>query len=73
MIKKKEILQGLEHTKQFIKDSLEVNEILKNTTSQKAVIEQLERSLKDVLENIEILQGSRYQAFLLAKGFITEE
>jgi hypothetical protein len=73
MIKKAEIMQGLEHTKQFIKDSLEVSEVLKNTTSQKAVIEQLERSLKDVLDNIEILQSSRYQAFLLAKGFITKE
>jgi hypothetical protein len=72
MIKKEEILQGLEHTKQFIKDSLEVNEHLKKTTSREAVIEQLERSLKDVLDNIEILQSNKYQSCMLVKGFITE-
>lgn len=72
MIKKEEIMQGLEHTKQFIQDSLSVNEHLKKTTSSQAVIEQLERSLQDVLDNIEILQSDRYKAFMLVKGFITE-
>ncbi len=73
MIKKEQLLEGLELTKQYIIDSLEVNEQMKKTTGQQQVIEDLERTIKDIFDNIEILQSNNYQKFLLAKGFILKQ
>lgn len=73
MIKKEQLLEGLELTKQYIIDSLEVNEQMKKTTGQQQVIEDLERTIKDIFDNIEIFQSNNYQKFLLAKGFILKQ
>jgi len=73
MIKKEQILEGLELTKQYILDSLIVNEQMKKTTGQQQVIEDLEKTIKDILENIESLQSDVYRKYLLSQGFLNKE
>lgn len=73
MIKKEQLLEGLEFTKQYIIDSLTVNEQMKKTTGQQQVIEDLEKTIKDILENIELLQSDTYKKYLLTQGFLNKE